>query len=215
MFGPGGGTIQQFYIMPMYVLVRFGRWDEILDEPPPEEKLKYPRGIWHFARGLALLRSKRPAEAAKELGQLRELAADKSLDDVKIFEVNAGGPLLRLGVHVLAGELLAAEGNFAGAIEEFKQAVEMEDSFAYEEPQSWFTPTRHNFAAILLAAKRPADAEKVLREDLAKYPANGWSLRGVQKALEAQGKTTEAAAVAEQFARAWSRADVQLEGPCF
>jgi hypothetical protein len=50
----------------------------------------------------------------------------------------------------------------------------------------------------------------VFREDLARFPDNGWSLHGLARSLRAQSRRTEAAAVARRFQRAWTSADVQL-----
>ena len=74
---------------------------------------------------------------------------------------------------------------------------------------------RQLLGQALLDARRPADAERVFREDLLHYPENGWSLHGLERALTLQGKTDEARAVGERFARAWARADVELERASF
>ena len=76
--------------------------------------------------------------------------------------------------------------------------------------QSWDQPTRQLYGAWLVDQKRGVDAERVYREDLVRNPENGWSLFGLKQALEAQGKTAEAAAVAERFRKAWKDADVTL-----
>ena len=49
-------------------------------------------------------------------------------------------------------------------------------------------PARHWLGAALLETKRFADAERVYRADLARHPHNGWSLLGLQRALEGQGR---------------------------
>jgi hypothetical protein len=50
---------------------------------------------------------------------------------------------------------------------------------------------------------------------LQQYPKNGWSLFGLTKSLEAQGKTAEAAAAQQEFAAAWANADVELTSSRF
>jgi tetratricopeptide (TPR) repeat protein len=72
----GYGTLQHYYIIPMYALVKFGKWNEILNEPAPPEDLLYPTGVWHFARGMANTRTGQLKEAAKELEMLQTIAAD-------------------------------------------------------------------------------------------------------------------------------------------
>jgi hypothetical protein len=63
---------------------------------------------------------------------------------------------------------------------------------------------------VLLAAGRAGEAETVYGEDLRRKPGNGWSLYGVSRALEAQGKTDDAAAAETRFRAAWKDADVTL-----
>ncbi len=64
-------------------------------------------------------------------------------------------------------------------------------------------------------AHRYAEAELVYREDLERYPENGWSLYGLARSLDMQGKHDEAATVSVRFERAWQHADVKLSSSCF
>jgi tetratricopeptide (TPR) repeat protein len=86
----------------------------------------------------------------------------------------------------------------------------MQDSLRYDEPPPWNATARQSLGAVLLQAGRPAEAESVYREDLARYPANGWSLYGLTQSLRAQKKTGEADQAEKQFRKAWANADVQL-----
>lgn len=207
---PGLGTLQHFYVLPLYALTRFGHWDEILQEPQPAADLKYPTGAWHFAYGMAQVRKGDVAAAARHLNALQQLAADEELDKVTIWETNSTRHILQIAEQTLAGELAAARGEHGEAVEHLRKAVELEDAMSYEEPPLWYAPTRQALGAMLLKARRPAEAEAVFREDLSQYPNNGWSLFGLRQALQAQGKTGEAVEVGDQFEQAWSRADVRL-----
>lgn len=210
MHQPGFGTLQHYLMTPIYTMVRFGRWDEILAEPQPAADLVYPRGVWHFARGMALTRKGRLPEAAAELEALRTLVADPRLDGVTLWDINSARSLLRIGAEVLAGELAAARGEYEKAIRRLQEGVRLEDALVYDEPPPWNLPVRQCLGAVLLEAGRPREAETVYRQDLDVYPWNGWSLYGLAQSLEAQGKTEEAADVRSRFAKAWERADVQL-----
>lgn len=212
---PGYGTLQHFYALPLYALARFGHWQEILAEPAPAADLKYPTGVWHFARGLALVRGGRLAEADGELRELAALAADRSLDTVTIWDINTTRHLLQIATEVLAGEIAERRGNFDGAIQRLQQAVKLEDTLHYDEPAPWYAPTRQTLGAVLLEAGRAAEAEAVYRVELHTYPANGWSLFGLARALEAEGKAAEAEQAERQFAQAWSRSDVTLTSSRF
>ena len=106
---------------------------------------------------------------------------------------------MQIAEQVLAGEIAAAEKDYDVAVEQLRKAVAIEDSLVYEEPQSWYAPTRLTLGAILLEAGRADDAEQAFREDLVKYPDNAWALFGLQQALTAQGRSDEAAAAEAAF----------------
>ena len=93
-----------------------------------------------------------------------------------------------------------------------REAVAKEDSLFYDEPPAWFFPVRHVLGAELLAAGKASEAELVYREDLKRNPDNGWALYGLMQPLKAQAKHAEAAAAAEKFKAAWTRADIVLTG---
>ncbi len=207
---PGYGTLQHYYALPLYALTRFGRWTEILAQPSPAWELRYPRGVWHYARGVALARMGRTEAARVELGRLRAIAGESSLDGVTIWDINSTRSLLQIAAAVLQGEIAFESGDLDTAIARFEEATALEDALTYDEPPPWHAPVRQTLGAALLAAGRPGEAERVYREDLAKYPANGWSLFGLAAALEAQGRQEEAAAARAEFEVAWKRADVTL-----
>jgi tetratricopeptide (TPR) repeat protein len=208
-------VLQHFSVIPLYSMVRFGQWDLLLAEPQPAEDLPYPRGIWHFCQGMAHLRQGRPDAAEKQLEQLKTYAHDDKLGKVFIWENNSAQHLLRIAEQVLSGELAAAAKDYDQAVTHLREAVKIEDSLVYEEPQSWYAPTRLTLGAVLLEAGRAAAAEQAFREDLQKYPHNGWGLFGLKQALAAQGKQDEAARVTEEFEQEWKRADVTLKSARF
>ncbi len=100
--------------------------------------------------------------------------------------------------------------HYAEAVDDFRDAAAKEDSLHYDEPSPWYLPTRQLLGAALLKAGKPDEAEKAYREDLARYPGNGWSLYGLVEVLSARGRVTEAVAAKKRFARAWARADFKL-----
>lgn len=207
---PGYGTLQHYSIIPLYTYVRFGMWDEILAQPAPAEDLVYPQGVWHFARGMAFTAQGQVAEAEKELAALQQVAADPVLQEVTIWDINTTAHLLQIATEVLAGELAAKRGSYEEAIAHLQTAVQREDSLNYDEPAPWYAPVRQTLGAVLLQAGRLDEAEQVYRDDLDRYPNNGWSLFGLVQSLQAQGKTSAAEAAEEQFEAAWQNADVTL-----
>jgi len=208
---PGLGTLQHYWVIPLYGYVRFAKWDEILSYPEPAEDLIYPRGVWHYARGMAQIGKGNLEGAGEQLAALTTIAADEKLNEVTIWEINTTGELMQIAVRVLEGELEARKGNYDRSVELLRQAAEIEDQLTYNEPPDWFFPVRHNLGSVLLEAGRPAEAEQVYREDLAKFPDNGWSLYGLWQSLEAQGKPGEAAEVRDRFEAAWKFADIDLD----
>jgi tetratricopeptide (TPR) repeat protein len=212
---PGFGFPHLLSAVPTFALLRFGKFDEVLAEPEPAESMQFARGIRHFARGMAFRANGDTASAKKELAALQQIAARPELAELKVFDVNALSSLLEIGSKMLAGEIEAAKGNFGEAERLLREAAECEDSLLYSEPPDWPQPVRHSLGAVLLEAGRPADAEKVYREDLVRHRGNGWALFGLMESLRAQGKAAEATQVEKQFRKAWAGADVQLTASRF
>jgi hypothetical protein len=197
-----------FRVVPYYALTRFGRWDEMLGEPAPPDNL-YLTGVWHYARGLAFLGKGKLAEAEKELAEVKRIAKDPALD-FPLFSPNSAAAIFSIAPLVLGAEVEATKKNYDAAISHLENAVRLEDSLVYTEPSEWHYPPRHALGAVLLEAGRAREAETIYWEDLRRNRENGWALYGLTKALEAQGKTEQAALAKARFEKAWKRADVKL-----
>ncbi len=210
MRAPGLGAVQHYWITPLYGYVRFGKWQEVLDYPEPPADLLYPRGVWHYARGMALTRLGRLAEAQAEADQLERLALEPELERVTVWDLNTTAALLDIAVEALRGEIAATRSDYDTAIDALVEAARLEDGLTYDEPPPWYQPARQLLGAVYLEAGRPSDAERVYREDLQIFPDNGWSLFGLEKSLRAQGRIDEAARVAREFKDSWEFADVEL-----
>lgn len=205
------GTLQHYFALEYYALVRFARWDEILKATlPPDTEAPYPLAVWHFARGMAFARTGKPGEARKALDALAKVAADPTLKDLKVKNINLASSLIRIATLTLRAELAVADKKPLAAVTLLEEAVAIEDGLAADEPHLWLAPTRHALGAALLRVGRAAEAETVYREDLAHYPENGWSLYGLSQALVKQGRIDEARDLDERFQTAWRRADVDL-----
>lgn len=207
---PGFGTLQHFLVIPLYSSVRFGRWNEILNYPEPDQDLIYPRGVWHYARGLAFTAKEEIETAKAELNKLKAITADEALEEVTIWDINTTKELMEIASRVLEAEIAAKSGEYDEAVSLLQEAIAIEGELAYNEPPDWFFPVRQNLGAILLEAGRPAEAESIYREDLDEFPKNGWSLFGLHQSLAAQGKAAEAQKVKAQFDEAWKHADIEL-----
>jgi tetratricopeptide (TPR) repeat protein len=202
-----------FLAFPAEVLMRFGKWEEILREPEPKETFPVARALRHFTRGVALTALGRMGEADEE--DLALAQAGATMPQEATFGNNPGTVLVGIALLVLHGEIHAKKGQREDALKDLRLAVEMEDLLRYDEPPDWIQPVRHTLGAVLLAADRPEEAEAVYRADLAKWPENGWALFGLSRALHLQGKHVEMQAVETLFKRAWAGSDVTLTSTCF
>jgi len=205
------GTFQHYFVLEYYALVRFGRWDELLKKTlPPDTDAPYPLAVWHFARGVALVRTGKPREARKALEALERALADPTLKDAKVKNINPAASLAQIAHLTLRAELALGDRKPRDAVKLLEEAVAIEDGLAADEPHLWLAPTRHAYGAALLRAGHVAEAEITYREDLARYPENGWSLYGLAQALAAQGRADEAKDIDERFRAAWRSADFDL-----
>ena len=123
---------------------------------------------------------------------MQETLKDAALDQ-PLFSLNTGRAVLSIAPEVLGGEIAAARKDYDAAITHLERAVRYEDALVYTEPAEWHYPPRHALGAVLLEAKRPAEAETVYWEDLKRNRENGWALFGLAQALRTQGKNEEAA----------------------
>jgi len=208
--------LQTFLLVEDFALVRFGRWDEILQLGSLKYDSPFTRGVRHYARGMALTRKGDFSGAGKELEAVRRIAADPELiAKPASMSLNKPDAVLRIAAASLAGELAAAQGRYDEAIIELERAVRLQDALVYTEPDDWHYPVRHSLAAVLLEAGRAAEAETVYWQDLREHPKNGWALFGLAQALRAQGKIEQAKAIEADFRSAWSAADIQLASSRF
>ncbi len=208
---PQDTTAQHFWSVPLLAWVKFERWDEVVSERKPTNPGSYAQAVWHWARGMALTARGELGAAQVELDTLKTIAADPSLEELKSWDVNSRSHRLRLAVAELSGALLTKRGQLEAAIKALEAGVEAESTLKYIEPPDWNPSVRQQLGATLLKAGRAAEAERVYRDDLSEFPANGWALHGMVAALKAQGKDDEAKAAQQQFESAWQHADFDLD----
>jgi hypothetical protein len=197
-------------MVPYYALTltTFGRWDDVLAEPLPPSEIRKSVAMAYYARGVAYAAKGQAAEAQMALDTVKAIDAATPADAEAKTATS-------IAVHALLGEIATRSGKLDEGIAHFREALKIEDAGLYFEPPKWYYPIRESLGAALLKAGRGAEAEAVYREDLKRFPENGWSLFGLAAALRAQGKSAEAADVEKRFAKAWSAADVKLTASRF
>lgn len=193
---------------PYLALVRFDRWNEVLEEPAPPDDLKFTTGFYHYARGLAFSSTGKPIEAKAEREKLAAIETAMPAD--QMANLNSMKVLLGIALKHLDAELALRQGHPQAAVKVLREAVAMEDGLTYDEPPPWYHPIRQVLGNVLLSAGRAKEAEAVFREDLKRFRENGWSLHGLALALAKQGKAKEAQAVTSRFKDAWAEADYPL-----
>ncbi|MBV9875543.1 MAG: hypothetical protein JO025_12495 [Verrucomicrobia bacterium] len=197
---------------PYEVLIRFGLWDEILAEPDHPEFEVFTRAFRHAARGIAYAAKGDTKSARTE--QAAFVEAVKLIPAENKFLNNSCASVLKVVTPMLNGEILVREGDLDGGLAELRKAVAAEDALNYDEPPGWILPVRHSLGANLMQAGRYTEAEQIYRDDLAHLPENGWSLFGLARCLQLEGKRNEASAVQARFQKVWANADMQITSSC-
>lgn len=205
--------LDAFVPTKFHVLVRFGRWDEILSEPEPAAYLPMSRSVRHYARALAYAATGRIDEAEREQRLFSETRA--TVPETSILFNNTSRDILSVAEAMVAGEIAYRKGQFGTAFRHLRTAVKRDDAMNYDEPWGWMQPARHALGALLLEQEHYAQAEQVYRADLKRHPRNPWSLNGLAECLMELGRTREAAAIRKQFVSAAERADVRIDRSCF
>ncbi|GGM96058.1 tetratricopeptide repeat protein [Streptomyces fuscichromogenes] len=221
---PMADWLEGFLAMRVHVLVRFGRWDDILRLPLPADPLLYcvTTAMLHYARGVAHAATGRIPEAETERARFRDAVA--AVPASRMLFNNTCADILAIASAMLDGELAYRRGDFDTAFSELRRSVELDDNLPYDEPWGWMQPTRHAYGALLLERGRIAEAEAVYRADLGlddtlprplQHPGNVWALHGLHECLRRLGREGEAGIVAQQLKLAGAFADVPVRASCF
>ena len=220
---PMADWLEAFVPLRVHVLVRFGRWDDLIAHPLPADTDLYctTAATIHYGRGVA--------HAAK--GQLPQALAERDafaaaysrIPESRYLFNNTSRDILAVAAAMLEGEIAYREGRFDDAFEHLRRAIELDDSLPYDEPWGWMQPTRHAYGALLLEQGRVEDAAAVYAADLGldptlsrpcQHPGNVWSLHGYHECLTRLGRDDEAIVIGQQLDLARARADVPILASC-
>ncbi len=221
---PMADFLEGYLTMKQHVLVRFGKWREIIDQELPADQALYASNVamMHYAKAVAHSALGHVADAEREKGLF--LAAKARVPEGRRVHNNTMADLLGVAEEMLNGELEYRKGNFDIAFAHLRQSVALDDALPYDEPWGWMQPTRHALGALLLEQGRVEEAEAVYRSDLGidgklsracQHPDNLWSLHGLHECLTRRGETVEAAIIKQRLDLAVARSEVPIKASCF
>jgi tetratricopeptide (TPR) repeat protein len=221
---PMADFLEGYLTMKQHVLVRFGRWREIIEQALPEDRVLYCSRVAmiHYAK----------AVAHSALGNIGEAEAEHALfittkarvPESRLVHNNTVVSLLDVAEAMLKGELEYRKGEYGDAFTHLRRSVELSDALPYDEPWGWMQPPRHALGALLLEQGRIEEAETVYRSDLGldgrlsracQHPDNLWSLHGLHECLARRGETAERALIKQRLDFAQARAEVPIRASCF
>ncbi len=221
---PMADWLESFVPMKMHVLIRFGKWREIIVEKLPVNQDLYcvTTAMIHYAK----------AVAHGALGDVTKAEAEAQLFDAAVAKVpptrylfnNTCLDILAVAAEMMKGEIAYRRGRHDQAFAHLRKSVELDDTLPYDEPWGWMQPTRHALGALLLEQGKVAEAEAAYRADLGldatlrracQHPNNVWSLHGFHECLVKLGKTNEAVIIKKALDIAVARADVPVKASCF
>jgi tetratricopeptide (TPR) repeat protein len=221
---PMADFLEGYLSMKQHVLVRFGKWREIIEQALPADRELYCSNVamMHYAKSVAhsAIGNLAEAEAEKKLFT----AAKSRVPESRRVHNNSVIDLLGVAEEMLNGELEYRKGNYEAGFAHMRKSVELDDALPYDEPWGWMQPTRHALGALLLEQGRVEEAEAVYRSDLGldgklsracQHPDNLWSLHGLHECLIRRGEKVEAALIKQRLDLAVARAEIPIKASCF
>ena len=216
-------TMEGYYSMKMHVYVRFGRWQEILQQPTPEDARIYPVTIAMHCYAKCVAHAFLKDMVAAEHQRALFYTAMQAMPKDRTFFNNAAIDTLAVGESMLEGELAYHKGEYETAFFHLRQSVRRNDELLYSEPWPWMHPPRHALAALLAEQGLYEEAEDVYRTDLglnnklqrcAQHPDNVWALHGLVECLEQRNESEELPDLRLRLAKALARTDIPITSSC-
>jgi hypothetical protein len=215
---------EAFWGIRQHVLVRFGMWQEIVEQPLPDDPdlFSFTTALHRYSRTVALANLGRIDEAEAELELFGPARA--AVPETRFMFNNPAESVLVIAGHMAAGELAYKSGRVDEGLDGLRAAVVASDELLYDEPWGWMQPPRHALAALLLDQGRHSEAEAIYRADLGldatlprpvQHPRNVWSLHGLDECLGARGETVERPHVRALLAQALARSEVPIRSSCY
>ena len=188
--------LEAYSAMEVHVMVRFGRWKQILEIPLPDDKLLmlfrtasilYSRALAHAMLGDL----NQASEEADSFDSLRREYASEAQKRVLFNNTVAG--LLDVDAVMMRGELAYRLGQCEEGLALLRKAVLLQDNLIYDEPWGKMQPIRHALGGLLLEQGHVHEAEDVFRKDLELHPKNPWALVGLIQCINRKEATKRSA----------------------
>jgi tetratricopeptide (TPR) repeat protein len=221
---PMADWLEGFISMKQHIYIRFGKWQEIIDQPLPENQELYcmTTAVMHYSKAVALAASG-DVPAAEEQAELFDAAMGRVPDSRYVFN-NTCLDILAVAREMMLGEIDYRKEDYESAFAHLRKSVELDDNLPYDEPWGWMQPTRHALGALLLEQNRVEEAAAVYRADLGldaslsracQHPDNVWSLHGYYECLLRLDRQEEAIIIKNRLDLANGRTDVPVKSSCF
>ena len=209
--------------MKAHVFIRFGRWQDIIEHPLPQDSDLYlmTTAIWCYAKAIAYAVMNKVELAEQQKNAF--IKATSRVPESRYLFNNSCQSVLKIAAQMLDGELEYRKGNYDVAYNHLRMAVRLDDNLKYDEPWGWMQPARHALGALLLEQGHVDDAKQVYMDDLgltdtlvstSQHHDNLWSLHGLVECLERQELTNEAKIYRARLNLAQARADVPINASC-
>ncbi len=221
---PMADFIEGYLPMKQHVLVRFGKWQEIIAQELPRDRELYCSTTAMMLHAQAVAHSALGHIALAEAAKTAFLEARRRVPKSRLVHNNTVQDLLGVAEAMLDGEIEYRRGNYEVAFAHLHRSVALDDALPYDEPWGWMQPTRHALGALLLEQGRVAEAEAIYRADLGldgtlsracQHPDNVWSLHGLHECLTRRGEKVEAALIKQRLDLALARSEVPVKASCF
>lgn len=215
--------LEGYYSTGVHVLVRFGKWQEIIDAPMPECPVLYcvSTSMQHYARGVSFAAQGKFEQAESERNNFYQ-SLSLIPDDRRVFN-NPALDILAVAENMLNGELEYHKGNHHQAFEHLRKSVQLDDQLAYSEPPAWMHPPRHALGALLIEQRRHPEAEDLYRTDLglngklqrcSHHPDNVWALHGLAECLRQRNEDDELHQIIARLDAAAAKSDTVITSSC-
>jgi len=221
---PMADWLEGFISMKQHVYIRFGKWQEIIDQVLPENQDLFcvTTAMMHYAKSVAYAASGDVSNGEKEADLFEE--AFVRVPDTRYVFNNTCLDILAVAREMMIGEIAYRKEDYDKAFAHLRNSVELDDNLPYDEPWGWMQPTRHALGALLLEQGRVEESMEVYRADLGldatlsracQHPDNVWSLLGYHECLTRLDQSVDAQIIKQRLDLAKARTDVAVKSSCY